>query len=102
MSALQLLAASALCSACGFQGCGQDPCAHTKHEAAKTDARTALGALVRAARKAVEANGGIRYLHEEDEAGEHACCGTDSYRPHADDCWVPLLGAALVPFGDVK
>lgn len=52
-------------------------------------------ALKKAAQAAYDTDGGTAYVHDDDEIGCHACCDVLSYRPHADDCWVVLLGKAL-------
>jgi hypothetical protein len=55
----------------------------------------ALTELIRAAKDALESDGGYRYEDADDEIGAHACCHQISYKSHADDCWVPRLRAAV-------
>ena len=54
-----------------------------------------IDALVAAARAAEQADGGIRYEHEEDDIGRRACCYVLSYKDHEPDCYVTKLRAAL-------
>lgn len=51
--------------------------------------------LIAAAEKALEGEGGFRYENDDDDCGSHACCLVASYKPHAADCWVPRLRAAV-------
>lgn len=56
--------------------------------------------LIEAARAALLDDGGICYQGDHDDCGDHACCGVVSCEPHADDCWVPRLRAALAAFSE--
>lgn len=60
--------------------------------------QTDIDTLVAAARAAEQADGGLRYEHEEDEIGSRACCHVLSYKDHEPDCYVMKLRAALAPF----
>lgn len=51
--------------------------------------------LLAAAKAAVVDDGGLRYEGDDDDCGSHACCLVVSYKPHAPDCWVPRLRAAI-------
>lgn len=51
---------------------------------------------LRAALEAALENGvGVSYSCDEDECGNHVCCGEVSYKPHAPDCWTLKARAAL-------
>ena len=50
--------------------------------------KAALGA-------ALEDGVGVSYSCDEDECGNHVCCGEVSYKPHAPDCWTLKARAAL-------
>lgn len=54
-----------------------------------------IDALIAAARAAEQADGGVRYEHEEDDIGRRACCYVLSYKDHEPDCYVTKLRAAL-------
>jgi ferredoxin len=54
---------------------------------------------LRAALEAALENGvGVSYSCDEDECGNHVCCGEVSYKFHAPDCWT--LKARAVLSGD--
>jgi hypothetical protein len=60
---------------------------------------TAENEKLREALEAALENGvGVSYSCDEDECGNHVCCGEVSYKPHAPDCWT--LKARAVPSGD--
>ena len=57
---------------------------------------TAENAKLREALEAALENGaGVSYSCDEDECGNHVCCGEVSYKPHAPDCWTLKARAAL-------
>lgn len=43
----------------------------------------------------VDADGGVRYLREDDEVGERACCRVMEYNPHEPSCYVARAAAML-------
>lgn len=45
--------------------------------------------------QAVDADGGVRYYHQEDEIGFRCCCGVVEYESHAADCWVLAAKAEI-------
>jgi hypothetical protein len=61
--------------------------------ASEVDAR--IAELVKVLEAAVDDDGGISYAHSTDLIGYHLCCGTISYDPHHDSCWVSLARAVL-------
>lgn len=60
---------------------------------AEVDAR--IAELVKVLEAAVDDDGSISYAHSTDLIGYHLCCGTNSYDPHHDSCWVSLARAVL-------
>lgn len=52
-------------------------------------------ALAKAAKAALESDGGIHYEIEEDEIGTRSCCYVLSYKDHKPDCYITMLRAAL-------
>ena len=64
---------------------------------APTPTPAAVDAL-RILRAVVEHDGGLSYLHEDDEVGTRACCGVVEYEPHAPGCHVRLAAEYLATF----
>lgn len=74
----------------------RDVCRAQEDEIARL---TAENEKLREALEAALENGvGVSYSCDEDECGNHVCCGEVSYKPHAPDCWT--LKARAVPSGD--
>lgn len=61
---------------------------------AKLEAKDKALGLAKDALEAVRCS--TVYAHEDDEAGDHGCCGERSYEPHATDCWTHLRTKALL------
>ena len=58
-------------------------------------------AALRAARTSnAEFMEAVKYEHDEDEAGSHICCGTRSYKDHADGCPAMAAQAAFTALGE--
>lgn len=56
------------------------------------EARAAIAELIEAA-KSVEPRD--CFMDEHDEVGTFGCCGEVTYHPHAADCWLSRLNAAI-------